>query len=101
MIGGRAIVLSGGGAKGAFQVGVIDALITEKKVSFDLAVGTSTGAIQAAAVAQDDIGQLISFWKSIKGPDDIYHKRGGTFLNIITGQPSMYSVAPSVTGASG
>ena len=94
MAGGLAVVLSGGGAKGAFQVGVLDALITEKKVSFDLAVGTSTGAIQAAGVAQDDIPTLIKFWESIKGADDIYRKRGGTFLNIITGQPSMYSVAP-------
>ncbi|MFL6736678.1 MAG: patatin-like phospholipase family protein, partial [Sphingomonas sp.] len=94
MAGGLAIVLSGGGAKGAFQVGVLDALITDKKVSFDLAVGTSTGAIQAAAVAQDDIPQLIRFWESIKGPDDIYRKRAGTFLNIISGQPSMYSVSP-------
>jgi NTE family protein len=94
MAGGLAIVLSGGGAKGAFQVGVLDALITGKKVNFDIAVGTSTGAIQAAAVAQNNIAKLIEFWTSIKGPDDIYRKRAGTFLNIITGQPSMYSVEP-------
>ena len=94
MAGELAIVLSGGGAKGAFQVGVLDALITARKVNFDIAVGTSTGAIQAAAVAQHDIAKLIDFWTSIKGPDDIYRKRGGTFLNIITGQPSMYSVEP-------
>lgn len=94
MAGGLAIVLSGGGAKGAFQVGVLDALITDKKVNFDVAVGTSTGAIQAAAVAQNDIPQLVQFWRNIKGPDDIYRKRGGTFLNIITGQPSMYTVGP-------
>jgi NTE family protein len=94
MAGGLAIVLSGGGAKGAFQVGILDALIRDKKVSFDVAVGTSTGAIQAAAVAQDDIGQLIKFWTGIKQASDIYRERGGTFLNILTGQPSMYSVAP-------
>ena len=94
MAGGLAIVLSGGGAKGAFQVGVVDALITDKKVSFDIAVGTSTGSIQAAAVAQDDIARLLRFWSGIKGPDDIYRKRAGTFLNIITGQPSMYNAEP-------
>jgi NTE family protein len=94
MPGGLAIVFSGGGAKGAFQVGVIDALIAQKKVNFDVVAGTSTGAIQAAAVAQDDIPRLIKFWTSIKSPDDIYRKRAGTFLNIITGQPSMYSVGP-------
>lgn len=94
MAGGLAIVLSGGGAKGAFQVGVLDALITQHKVSFETAVGTSTGSIQAAAVAQDDIPALIKFWTSIKGPDDIYKKRGGTFLDIITKQPSLYATEP-------
>lgn len=94
MASGLAIVLSGGGAKGAFQAGVLDALITDRKVGFDVAVGTSTGAIQAAAVAQDDIPTLIGFWSGIGGPDDIYRKRGGTFLNIITGQPSMYNTEP-------
>lgn len=94
MAGELAIVLSGGGAKGAFQVGVLDALIQDKKVNFQIAVGTSTGAIQAAAVAQDDIQQLIDFWTGIKKPDDIYRKRGGLVLDIITGQPSVYTTTP-------
>ena len=94
MASNLAIVLSGGGAKGAFQVGVLDALITDRKVSFDIAVGTSTGAIQATAVVQDDIPRLVRFWKGIKKSDDIYRKRGGTFLSILTGQPSLYSAAP-------
>jgi len=94
MAGELAIVLSGGGAKGAFQVGVLDALIQDKKVNFNIAVGTSTGAIQAAAVAQDDIPRLIQFWTSIKKPDDIYRKRGGLLLDIIGGKPSLYTTAP-------
>lgn len=94
MASNLAVVLSGGGAKGAFQVGVLDALITDRNVSFDIAVGTSTGAIQATAVAQDDIPRLVRFWKDIKKSDDICRKRGGTFLSILGGQPSLYSVAP-------
>ena len=97
MAGGLAVVLSGGGAKGAFQVGVLDALITDRKVSFDIAVGTSTGAIQATAVAQDDIPSLVKFWKNIKKPDDIYRKRTGQILSILTGQPSLHSVEPLQT----
>ena len=31
-----AVVLSGGGAKGAFQVGVLDELITVRKVKIDI-----------------------------------------------------------------
>ena len=94
MAGGLAIVLSGGGAKGAFQVGVLDALIREKGVSFETAVGTSTGAIQAAAVAQDDIGRLIGFWRSLNGESSIYRKRGGALWAALTGKDSLYSTKP-------
>lgn len=92
MAGGLAVVLSGGGAKGAFQVGVLDALIRTKGVSFETAVGTSTGAIQATAVAQDDIGMLVDFWMGITGPGDIYRKKAGALWAILTGQTSIYSV---------
>lgn len=94
MAGGLAIVLSGGGAKGAFQVGVLKALIGERQVDFETVVGTSTGAIQAAGVAQDDIPALVKFWTDLKGADDIYKRRGGTFISILTGQPSLYSTDP-------
>ncbi|MBX7495032.1 patatin-like phospholipase family protein [Qipengyuania sp. 6B39] len=91
MAGGLAIVLSGGGAKGAFQVGVLDELIRQRGVDFETAVGTSTGAIQAAAVAQDDIGMLLQFWQGIAGPGDIYKKRQSKLLAILTGISSIYS----------
>ncbi len=40
-----AVVLSGGGAKGAFQVGVLDELISNRGVRVDIFAGVSTGAI--------------------------------------------------------
>ena len=95
MAGQLAVVLSGGGAKGAFQVGALDQLITKRKVKFDIAVGTSTGSIQAAAVAQDDIPRLVRTWEGIKGDEDIYKKRSGTLLAVITGQPSIYNAQPA------
>jgi NTE family protein len=94
MAGRLAVVLSGGGAKGAFQVGALDQLITKHRVKFDIAVGTSTGSIQAAAVAQDDIPRLVRTWEGIKGDEDIYKKRSGTLIAVITGQPSIYNAAP-------
>ena len=94
MAGGLAIVLSGGGAKGAFQVGVLQALIGRKGVNFETAVGTSTGAIQAAAVAQDDIPSLVKFWTDLEGPDDIYKSRGSLVVNILTGSSSLYTTDP-------
>ena len=42
----RAMVISGGGSKGAFAVGVLDQFEqSEPDLSFDVFVGTSTGAL--------------------------------------------------------
>ena len=43
----KALVLQGGGAKGAYAAGAIKAL-TQKRIYFDFACGTSIGAINAA-----------------------------------------------------
>jgi NTE family protein len=94
MAGKLAVVLSGGGAKGAFQVGVLDELITRRRVKVDIAVGTSTGAIQAAAVVQDDLPRLLRLWQGIEGPSDIYKKRGGLLLNALTGKDGLFETRP-------
>lgn len=41
----RALVISGGGSKGAFAGGVAQFLIEEKKHQYDLLIGTSTGSL--------------------------------------------------------
>ena len=46
----RALVLPGGGGRGAYQVGVVKALL-ERGIEFDLAFGTSIGGINAALLA--------------------------------------------------
>ncbi|MFU7529531.1 patatin-like phospholipase family protein [Qipengyuania sp. ASV99] len=94
MAGGLALALSGGGARGAFQVGVLDELIRVRKVEFETAAGTSTGAIQAAGVVQDDITRLHDFWSELTGNSSIYRRRGGTIWPIITGKDSLYNPAP-------
>ena len=90
MAGELAIVLSGGGAKGAFQVGVLDELITNRGVKIDIAVGTSTGSIQALAVAQDDIPRLVQFWSSLQKSSDIYVKRPLGVASALLGSKSIY-----------
>lgn len=50
-----ALVLSGGGAKGAYEAGAITSL-WKTNGPFDIVVGTSIGAINAAFVAQNDVG---------------------------------------------
>lgn len=94
MAGGLAVALSGGGAKGAFQVGALEQLVLRRGVKIDIAVGTSTGAIQALGVAQDQIAELVRFWMDLKGPDDIYRKRGGPLLAALNGKEGLYDTAP-------
>lgn len=89
-----AIVLSGGGAKGAFQVGVLDALMTKHGVKPAIVVGTSTGAIQALAAAQDDIPGLLDVWLGLRGDQDIFRKRGGVAGAVLFGEKAIYDAAP-------
>jgi NTE family protein len=59
----RALVLSGGGAKGAYEAGAITSLWQSQP--FDILVGTSIGAINASITAQGDITRLQAVWQSI------------------------------------
>ena len=66
-----ALVLSGGGARGAYEVGVVKAL-TRQGINFDLVIGTSIGAINAAFVAQGDMERWQNVWYRLR-TSDIYH----------------------------
>lgn len=65
-----ALVLQGGGALGAYQCGVYEAL-HEAGIRPDWFAGTSIGAINAAIIAgnaeQDRVKQLRAFWDQITG----------------------------------
>ncbi len=94
MSGDLAVVLSGGGAKGAFQVGVLDALIRERGVKFDIFAGVSTGAIQALGGAMNDMPGLMQQWLDIKGNSDIYRKRPLGAGGALFGADSIYDAKP-------
>lgn len=58
------LVLSGGGSKGAYEIGVYKALKKlHKKV--DIVTGTSIGAINGMFVAQKDLKGALKLWKNI------------------------------------
>src|SRR5450830_2053131 len=67
-----ALVLQGGGALGAYQAGVYQAL-HEHDMTPDWVVGTSIGAINAAIIAGNPrevrIERLREFWESISHAD--------------------------------
>jgi predicted acylesterase/phospholipase RssA len=59
----RVLCLSGGGFKGAFQVPVVEYLMTENE--YDLILGVSVGAINGACAAQGDLELMRWFWERI------------------------------------
>lgn len=65
-----ALVLSGGGGKGAYQIGVWKAL-RHLHISVDIVTGTSVGALNGAYVVQKDYLKALFMWKNI-GFSQIY-----------------------------
>lgn len=63
-------MLSGGGARGAYEIGVLRAL-DEHGITFDLAFGTSVGSINAAFYAQGKLDRLEDLWLRLK-PTDVF-----------------------------
>jgi len=62
----KALVISGGGSKGAFAGGVAKYLIQEKKQDYDIIVGTSTGSLMVIHLALKKIDELQRIYSSIK-----------------------------------
>lgn len=59
-----ALILSGGGAKGAWEAGVASALL-ERGVPVRLVAGSSAGALNAAMIADGRIDRLQQLWRSV------------------------------------
>lgn len=59
-----ALVLGGGGARGAYEIGVWKAC-REEGIEFDIVTGTSVGSINGAMVAQNDFELAEQLWKEI------------------------------------
>lgn len=70
----NALILPGGGFRGAYQVGFIKAL-QAKDLRFDLVAGVSVGALNGALLAQGDIALLENLWDEIDklGPRAIFN----------------------------
>lgn len=60
----RALVLNGGGSRGAYQIGAWQAL-DALGVRFDGVYGTSIGALNAALFAQGDLDGAVKLWSNI------------------------------------
>jgi NTE family protein len=79
---GTALVLSGGGARGAYEAGVIEGLVRRSGVSdgeplpgIDTVIGTSIGAINGWFVASGQYSKLHDAWFTIAATDLFRPKR--------------------------
>lgn len=61
----RALVISGGGSKGAFAGGVAQFLIQEAKHEYDIFVGTSTGSLLISHLALGKIDKIQKIYSNV------------------------------------
>ena len=85
----KALVISGGGSKGAFAGGVAEYLLKEKKNTYDIFLGTSTGSLMVSNLALGEIDALKSIYTGVNqrsifniNPFRITNKNGVTIVNI-------------------
>ena len=99
----KALVLEGGGARGAYQAGAIKAL-NKKGIYFDAAGGTSIGAINAAFYVIHDFDAIYKLWTSTssdylfgidgKTLDDLFYKES-TFEDYKNGFKEVLKIIKS------
>ncbi|MGB7395650.1 MAG: patatin-like phospholipase family protein [Pricia sp.] len=61
----RALVISGGGSKGAFAGGVAQYLMQERRHNYDLFLGTSTGSLLISHLALQEIDKIKTVYTSV------------------------------------
>lgn len=61
----RALVISGGGSKGAFAGGVAEYLIKEKDIHYEMFIGTSTGSLMVSHLAAEKINELKALYTNV------------------------------------
>lgn len=65
----RALVISGGGSKGAFAGGVAQYLIKDENRQYDMFLGTSTGSLLVSHLALNDLTKLYRVFTNVRQRD--------------------------------
>ena len=87
----RALVISGGGSKGAFAIGVVKRLLNEYvNLDFDIFVGTSTGSLIVPLVAMQEMALLEKLYTTQKTQNIVLQNRLGDRL----GDHSIFDATP-------
>lgn len=96
----KALVLSGGGSKGAYQVGVLKHILGTASIDYQIFCGVSVGALNAMALAMFPSGQekealqkILNIWENVETKD--VRKRWFPFgvLHALW-KPSLYNSSP-------
>lgn len=89
----KVLVTSGGGAKGAFSVGVLRYLKDERNIQkFDLISGTSTGALIASLAGVGKIDELVNVYLNTNNADILTPQN---LINSLTQKkPYIYDTEP-------
>ena len=99
----NALVLSGGGAWGSWQVGACEHLVLERGLWFDVISGVSVGAINGATLAhghdpsglKEHFRRLRDWWFGVRGNHNVYRRRPYAALGMALGRwDSLYDVTP-------
>lgn len=90
-----ALILSGGGAKGAFQAGAEKYAREVKGYHWDIIAGVSVGALNGAMLAMEKYERLYEIWNTISN-DQVY--TGGfniiSVIKLLLGAKSFYGNEP-------
>lgn len=68
----QALVLSGGGVKGCFEIGALKSILA-KGETFDRIYGTSIGALNGASISFAGFENTVKSWEKIKTPADLFN----------------------------
>lgn len=99
----RALVLSGGGRKGAYQVGALKYLLGDMGIRYDILSGISVGSLNCGFLSMFPCGkekealeELLSIWTGIKGTKDIHVPwyRGALWVLPVLWKSSLRNSAP-------
>ena len=85
----RALVISGGGSKGAFAGGVAQYLIREKNIKYQLYLGSSTGSLLIPHLALDKGNKIFELYTKVDmdkifsvNPFIIKHKKNQEIITV-------------------
>lgn len=88
----RALITSGGGAKGAFTVGALNALADMGINSYDIISGTSTGALLAVLSVLGRFSELEEIYLSVSNNDILNEENIAE--NLLNKRPFIYDTDP-------